>query len=106
MQEKIKNFLDDFYTPSERPALEFQMREFSSSKLLDGKKILDGTPVFRNTLNKYLPLLNAGADLTIGYGANVPFDPQTVDFLKSIGIKTVENGKSSEIFDFILDLLQ
>ena len=103
MQEKIKNFLDEFYTPSERPALEFQMREFSREKFLEGRKILDATPVFRNTLNKYLPLLNAGAYLTVGYGANVPFDPQTVDFLKNIGIKTVENSKSSETFDFILD---
>ena len=74
MQSKIKDFLSDFYTSAERPALEYQMRDFADKKFLAGKKILDATPVFRNTLNKYLPLLNAGADLTVGYGGNVPFD--------------------------------
>lgn len=103
MQERIKDFLSNFYTFAERPALEFQMRDFADKKYLAGKKILDATPVFRNTLNKYLPLLNAGVDLTVGYGKNVPFDANIIDFLKSIGIKTVENGSSSEKFDFIFD---
>lgn len=103
MQDRIKDFLSDFYTSSERPALEFQIQDFRQKKFLAGKRILDATPVFRNTLNKYLPLLNAGADLTVGYGGNIPFDAKIVDFLQSIGIKTVENSKSSETFDFILD---
>ncbi len=103
MQERIKDFLSNFYTFAERPALEFQMRDFVNKKFLAGKKILDATPVFRNTLNKYLPLLNAGADLTVGYGKNVPFDVKIISFLKDIGIKTVENGTASEKFDFILD---
>lgn len=103
MQSKIKDFLSDFYTSAERPALEYQMRDFADKKFLAGKKILDATPVFRNTLNKYLPLLNAGADLTVGYGGNVPFDKKVIAFLKDAGIKTVENGTSSETFDIILD---
>ena len=60
MFDKIYNYLKDFYVPAERPALEFQIEQFSKSDELRGKKILDATPVFRNTLNKYLPLLAAG----------------------------------------------
>ncbi len=103
MWNKIRDYLNDFYTEQERPALEYQLKEFADCDSLRGRKILDATPVFRNTLNKYLPLLAAGADLTVGYGGNVPFDTKIIDFLNDIGIKTVENGTATERFDFILD---
>lgn len=103
MLNNIREYLSDFYTASERPALEYQLADFASRKIFAGKKILDATPVFRNTLNKYLPLLAAGADLTVGYGGGVPYDAKIISRLSSFGIKTVLNGSSKEKFDFILD---
>lgn len=103
MEMYLKKFLSKYYTDSERPALEYQINEFRNKTFLRGKKVLDATPVFRNTLNKYLVHSVCGMDLTVGYGGKVPYDAEVVDFLRSIGIKTVENGTSSESFDFILD---
>ena len=103
MFDALFKYLDRFYLPEERAALEVQISDFADEKFLEGRKILDATPVFRNTLNKYLPLLKANADLTVGYGGNVPFDPQIITFLKNSGIKVIENGRTSETFDFILD---
>ena len=103
MFDKIYNYLKDFYVPAERPALEFQIEQFSKSDELRGKKILDATPVFRNTLNKYLPLLAAGADLTVGYGVGVPFDREIIKLLNDWGVKTVPNGMFFDDYDFIFD---
>lgn len=103
MFDPLAKYIDRFYRPEERAALEVQIKDFSKAEDIAGKKILDATPVFRNTLNKYLPLLKANIDLTVGYGGNVPFDIEIIKFLQSIGIKTIENGKSTETFDFILD---
>lgn len=99
----LSKYTAQFYHSEERAALEMQISDFSSDRTLAGKKVLDATPVFRNTLNKYLPLLKAGVDLTVGYGGNVPFDAGIITVLENSGIRTVENGKSSETFDFILD---
>lgn len=99
----LSKYLEQFYRPEERAALEVQIQDFSGEKKIENCKVLDATPVFRNTLNKYLPLFKANIDLTVGYGGNVPFDAEIITFLKKSGIKTVENGKSSESFDFILD---
>lgn len=103
MLNKIRDYLNDFYTAGERPALEHQLNEFAGTDELRGKKILDATPVFRNTLNKYLPLLAAGVDLTVGYGGNVPFDRIVVELLNTWGIKTCLNGENTCEFDMILD---
>lgn len=103
MFNTLLQYLSRFYRVEERAALEVQISDFAEEKRLSGKKVLDATPVFRNTLNKYLPLLKADVDLTIGYGGSVPFDAEIIEFLNKKGIKTVENGKSAETFDFILD---
>ncbi|MBR1966366.1 MAG: hypothetical protein IKA22_07130 [Lentisphaeria bacterium] len=103
MENIIKDFLSRFYSVSERPALEAQIELFSTESFLKGKKVLDATPVFRNTLNKYLVMLACGMDLTVGYGGKIPYDAEIVAFLRSIGVRTVENGTADETFDFVLD---
>ena len=101
----IKQYISEFYTPEEYINLDYQIAEFANRNELRGRKVLDATPVFRNTLVKYLPLLQAGMELTVGYGNGIPYDEKIVDFLNSIGIATQQNGeqKTSEKFDFILD---
>lgn len=101
----IKDYISQFYQPEEYINLEYQIGEFSKNKELKSYSVLDATPVFRNTLVKYLPLLRAKVDLTVGYGNGIPYDPKIVDFLNEIGIKTVLNGERTyrKKFDFILD---
>ena len=45
------------YRPEEYPALGFQLAEWRDSRPLAGVRILDGTPLFANTLLKFVPLL-------------------------------------------------
>lgn len=101
----IKDYISQFYEPREYINLKEQILEFRRKKELSLYSVLDATPVFRNTLVKYLPLLKGKMNLTVGYGNGIPYDPQIIDFLNSIGIKTVLNGERvyRKKFDFILD---
>ena len=101
--EAIKNFLGKCYEAAEYPALAHQFALWSAEKPLTGKKILDGTPVFANTLLKYMNLLAAGADLTVGYCESIPYDEKIIEFLQRIGVKCVYNCSEVGYFDCILD---
>jgi len=99
----IDDFLQNRYTIQEYPALTHQFKLWSAQRPLAGKKILDGTPVFANTLLKYKNLLAAGADLTVGYCKSIPYDPAIIEFLNKIGVKTCFECRKSGFFDVILD---
>ena len=103
MIEKIRNFLNNRYNINEYPALDQQFIIWNRTKPLAGVRILDGTPVFTNTLLKYINLLAAGAELTVGYSENIPYDPSVVNFLEQIGMPTAYNCNKAGAFDVILD---
>ena len=66
-------------------------------------KILDATPVFRNTMIKYAVLLAGGADLTVSVGKDIPCDPQVVQLLEQYGIRVANETVLQENFDLIAD---
>ena len=103
MIRKLLDPLRGKYAENEYPALKKQMESWMNEKPLQGIRILDGTPVFTNTLFKYASLLAAGADLTVGYGDQIPYDPEVIKLLKEIGIPCLKGQKGSQIFDIILD---
>ena len=102
MLKQISDFLHDRYQLCEYPALAYQFRKWSEEKPLSGKKLLDGTPVFTNTLLKYASLIAAGAELSVGYSSNIPYDPEIISFLIKIGIPCIDQCKVGE-FDVIMD---
>ena len=85
--DKLFEFISKYYSPPEYPALAAQWRRWEKSKPLASAKILDATPVFRNTLVKYAALLAGGADLTITVGKNIPCDPAILEIVPEFGIK-------------------
>ena len=101
--EAIKQFLHNRYQICEYPALQYQFDLWSRTRPLQGVRVLDGTPVFANTLLKYINLLAAGADLTVAYCDAIPYDRRVIDFLQGIGVKCVYNCNAPEMFDCILD---
>ncbi|MBE6369513.1 MAG: hypothetical protein E7056_05045 [Lentisphaerae bacterium] len=101
--DAVRKFLHGRYRVEEYPALNRQFLDWQRTRPLAGKKILDGTPVFANTLLKYINLLVGGADLTVGYCDSIPYDKTVVDFLQSIGVKCVYNCSAAGAFDVILD---
>lgn len=100
---KICDVIGAKYDKLEYPTLDSQIVEWSVSKPLMGITILDATPVFRNTMTKYLALLAAGANLTVGISDVIPYDPKIVAFLRSIGVDVVKSEDGDYTFDVILD---
>lgn len=62
--ERILENLFPFYRQEEFPVLLHQYKTWSESRPLEGCRIIDASPVFRNTCAKYASLLGrrSGAD--------------------------------------------
>lgn len=108
--EKIKEIIQSAYRPEEYPVLIYQTEKWSRERPLEGRTVLDATPVFRNTMAKYLALTAAGANLIAGISDLMPYDPTVVAWLKEAGIPVVhanaikEEGKAAlPDIDIILD---
>lgn len=100
--DNILEYTSKRYSVAEYPVLAAQLSFWQESKPFQGLRILDGTPLYSNTLLKYLPLLAGGANLTVGISSKIPYDPQLPQLLKQWNIPVVENAKSGE-YDCILD---
>lgn len=99
--EKIREYLEQFYTPEEWPVLRWQAEEWSQTLPLNGLRVLDGTPVFRNTLGKYMALLAAGAEVWVPARPGMPCDKEIMGRLTEFGIRQAPRGMDD--FDIILD---
>lgn len=101
---RIRERLGGRYADCEYPALRAQTERFAASRPFAGRSILDGTPVFANTLLKYVPLLAGGAELAVSVSARIPHDPEIVRLLDSWGVPLVfDSSAVSRPFDVILD---
>lgn len=101
--DNIYHVIKHEYNKLEYPTINQQITEWSLSKPLKHLTILDATPVFRNTMTKYLALVAAGARLTVGISDVMPYDPKIVAFLRSIGVEVVKAEDKDRTFDIILD---
>ncbi len=91
------------YRPDEFPALDAQICAWQKSRPLAGRHVFDATPVFRNTMMKYVALLAAGADLTVGAGRGIPYDSGTVERLRRCGVRIADAGALAETYDVVCD---
>ncbi len=103
--EEIKSIINNSYRAEEYPALMEQTMSWGESKPLQGLTILDATPIFRNTMAKYLALIAAGAELVVGQSSVMPYDPAIKDLLLRSGIRVIGAADGSAEFtpDIILD---
>jgi len=101
--QEIPQYLKQFYQPEEYPCLIHQYQEWDRLKPLKGVRIFDGSPLFRNSLAKYLPLLAGGADLTIGVNHLISWDHETATRLQTWGVRVVEDELEGGDYDFVLD---
>lgn len=98
----IQAYSRTVYRPEEYPALSAQTRLWQQTLPLKGLRILDATPLFANTLLKYIPLLAAGAELTAATHDGIPYDPAMLPLLKQWGLPHVHNAGNGS-YDCILD---
>ena len=94
-----EKYISSFYSEREFPALAQQIICWKKTRPLEGMKILDGTPVFRNTMVKYCALLAGGAGLTVSAGKNIPADPQILEILPRFNIRVATEKILQEKFD-------
>ncbi len=99
--QRIKDYLLTIYPEQEWPTLLAQAEEWSASRPLEGLRILDATPLFRNTLGKFMPLLAAGAELYVPWRPLLPTSAEVEALLPRFGIRRAE--KRDNFFDIILD---
>ena len=103
MPDKLLAHILRYYQPSDFPALHAQMKTWQQSRPFAGKSVLDATPVFRNTLCKYLALLAGGAELSVCAHPDVPCDPTVVNSLPDYGIRLASASASALPYDVVCD---
>lgn len=99
--EKIRDYLSSHYAPEEWPTLLWQAEEWSRNRPLEGLRVLDGTPLFRNTLGKFMALLAAGAEIWVPSRPGMPYDAGIMQMLPEFGIH--QAPRNMDDFDIILD---
>lgn len=99
--EKIRAELLRYYPEQEWPTLNHQAREWAESRPLEGVEILDATPLYRNTLGKFMALLAAGAEVYVPDGWGMPADPDVLANIEQYGIRRAR--KKDNFFDIVLD---
>lgn len=103
MSMMIWDHIKKYYSLPDYAALAAQKERWQDTRPLAGAKILDGTPVFRNTLIKYAVLLDAGADLTISVGKDIPCDASVIKAVSEFGIRVADDEILKENFDAVAD---
>ena len=99
--EKLRTHLLQHYQPEEWPTLLYQAETWEKSKPLEGLRILDATPLFRNTLAKHMALMAGGAQVYVPEKSTLPHDPAVMAGLGDFGIMTARKGDN--FFDIVLD---
>lgn len=91
------------YHSHDYPVVHSQITDWAQNRPLDGARVLDATPLFGNTLAKFLPLISAGARVSAAVHPDIPADPGIVALLPNLGIDIVFGARTSTKFDVILD---
>ena len=100
--QSIANHIGQRYDVAEYPALRRQIQDWQERKPLQGMKLLDGTPLFTNTLVKFLPLLAGGAELTVAVSDAIPYDASLPPLLAEWGVPVVKNATAGD-YDVVMD---
>ena len=98
----FEKWTENFYQTSEYPVLWRQRKRMEKEKPFNGLKILDATPIFRNTLLKYEALISGGADLIVGCSPLIPADSKILEVRSHSGMSVVElKNVSSTMHDML-----
>lgn len=103
--DPVSELLERYYGRQEFPALDAQTSFWEMQKPLAGTRVLDATPVYRNSLLKYRALLAGGADLTVGISSVMAYDKRVAELLHECGIRVcrADDCDRGEFFDVVMD---
>lgn len=100
---RILEDLSPFYREKEFPVLMHQYETWLENRPLRGLRVIDASPVFRNTCAKYAALLAAGADLTAAISSLMPHDPEIAALLPRYGISVIDAEQAGGTYDVVMD---
>lgn len=103
MYSALREYFRETYTPDDYPTLAIQCTQWLDSKPFEGLTIIDATPLCRNTIHKYLNLIDAGAELTVAMNPIGKCDAETVRLLRESDIKLVAIDDKLPQYDIIMD---
>ena len=103
MHKQLLNRILGHYRQEEFPALYAQATLWQSSQPLQGRHILDATPVYRNTLCKYLAILAGGARLSVYAPPSLPGDQTILAELPRYGIHVATADDLKQTYDVVCD---
>ena len=85
MTEKLLQYLESHYAPQDYPVIRAQYNDFQGRRPFAGLRILEATPLFFNTIAKFLPLVAGGAEVTLSHIGGVPYDPAFIEWAEAQG---------------------
>ena len=103
MTEKLLQYLESHYAPQDYPVIRAQYNDFQGRRPFAGLRILEATPLFFNTIAKFLPLVAGGAEVTLSHIGGVPYDPAFIGWAEAQGIRIATNKE--EGFDLVSDCI-
>lgn len=98
---ELQRLVQRRYAPSDYPALFGQAQAWHDNKPLAGLRVLDATPVFTNTVTKYLALLAGGAEVVVSPHCGIPPDEAVLSLLPAADIAVWDGGDAA--FDVVFD---
>ena len=101
--QRINAVIENAYAKTDFPALNYQTETWARTRPLAGLRLIDASPIFRNTLTKYRALIAAGAQVSVGLTNLFPHDPKVKQLLEAAGIPVVRNDGPRFEVDLILD---
>ena len=67
MTEKLLQYLESNYAQQDYPVIRAQYNDFQARRPFAGLRILEATPLFFNTIAKFLPLVAGWAEVTLSH---------------------------------------
>lgn len=92
------------YGDGEYPALDDQQRRWQRTQPLAGLRVLDATPIFFNTVAKYLVTSSGGAEVVIAQHPRIPSDPEVCALLREHGYSVISAEEAlAQQWDLVFD---
>jgi adenosylhomocysteinase len=94
------------YSPAVFPCLHSQLATFEAERFLTDVRIMHASPVFENTLLKFLPLIAAGADIRFSVTRSRLHDPAVGRLLREHGFEFYDTIQPANVvgeIDITLD---
>ena len=103
LSSRLLAYLRQTYALNEFPALYEQYLAWRETRPFAGCRILEATPLFRNTLAKFLPLLAGGASVSVSGSSALLFDQNILKLLPQFGIERENFSAPRQAYDLIMD---